>query len=54
MKWVTRDPIQRSKGQGLQPIYAEKENVPHLPKGRPTNFEPGTGMEYGDPHHHVW
>ena len=34
-----------SKVKVIRPISAETENVPYLPKERPTNFELGTPME---------
>jgi len=46
-----RDPNYRSKVivKLSRPINVEKENAPHLPSGKPTNYRIGTGTEYDDP-----
>jgi len=51
MTLMIRDPIDRSKVQVTTPINAQTENAPYISNERPTNFKPGTRMEYDEPHH---
>jgi len=37
--------VERTKVKVTRLINAETKNAPYLPKGRPTNFKLGSGME---------
>ena len=54
MTRVTRDPIQRSKGQRSRSpgrLIPWQKTLNIFGTGRPTSIKLGVWMEYGDPHH---